>query len=563
MTGNRISIYDTTLRDGAQGEGVHFSVRDKLVYLQKMAEAGIDFVEAGWPGANPKDDEIFRLTSLELKHLESKDEPNSELIANTVELLKGRTKIVAFGSTCRVNEQPEDSKVLANLLASGANTLTIFGKTWNMHVEQVLRTNNKENMRLIRESTRFLVQAGKEVFFDAEHFFDGFVDNPNFALGCLEAALEGGAKGIVLCDTNGGAFPKEITNGVEMVQKMFDPKVLGIHAHNDGGLAVANSLAAVESGANQIQGSWNGFGERCGNANLSTLIPWLQLKLGYKLLDQEVISNLAHLTRYVAELANYPFDEKQPFVGKSAFAHKAGMHVDAVLKNNRTFEHIDPSMVGNQRRILVSDQSGKANICARMRDFKPDIEKDHPLVELAMNKIKQAENEGFQYETAEGSLDLLLMEVLGEYQPPFILEDYHVWSDPLRGELDSVAVIKVKVEDESVHIAAEGDGPVHALDRALRRTLSAFFPVIEESELIDYKVRVLDGSSGTGAVVRVIVETRHGLDSWGTIGVSSNILRASARALLDALYIVILNDQRKVGKRKAVFKQHDDGKQQL
>lgn len=544
MTGNRISVYDTTLRDGAQGEGVHFSVKDKLVYLRKMAEAGIDFVEAGWPGANPKDDEIFRLTSLKNDYPRAGNESYSDIIADIAELLKGKTEIVAFGSTCRVNEQPENSEILAKLLASGANTLTIFGKTWEMHVEEVLRTNSLENLRLIRESISFLVQAGKEVFFDAEHFFDGFTDNPNFALSCLEAALEGGAKGIVLCDTNGGAFPREITKGVEVVRSTFTPKVLGIHAHNDGGLAVANTLAAVESGANQIQGSWNGFGERCGNANLSTLIPWLQLKLGYQVLDQEVISNLTHLTRYVAELANYPFDEKQPFVGKSAFAHKAGMHVDAVLKNNRSFEHIDPSMVGNERRILVSDQSGKANICARMRRFRPDIEKDDPLVELAMNKIKHAESEGFQYETAEGSLDLLLMEVLGEYQPPFILEDYHVWSDPLRGQLDSVAVIKVKVGEESVHIAAEGDGPVHALDRALRRTLSTFFPVIEESELIDYKVRVLDGSYGTGAVVRVIVETRHGLDSWGTIGVSSNILRASARALLDALYIVI-------------FKQHE------
>jgi len=536
MTGNRISIYDTTLRDGAQGEGVHFSVKD--------------FVEAGWPGANPKDDEFFRLTSLQPNLLDSKKESYSELIADITELLRGKTKIVAFGSTCRVNEDPENSEILAKLLASGASTLTIFGKTWKMHVDEVLRTNNTENLRIIRESVNFLVQAGREVFFDAEHFFDGFADNPDFALNCLEAALEGGARGIVLCDTNGGAFPTEIIKGIEVVRNKFAPQVLGIHAHNDGGLAVANTLAAVGSGANQIQGSWNGFGERCGNANLSTLLPWLQLKMGYKLLDQEVISNLTHLTRYVAELANYPFDEKQPFVGKSAFAHKAGMHVDAVLKNNRTFEHIDPSMVGNERRILVSDQSGKANICARMRAFKPDIEKDHPLVELAMEKIKQAENEGFQYETAEGSLDLLLMEILDEYQPPFTLEDYHVWSDPLRGELDSVAVIKVKVEDESVHIAAEGDGPVHALDRALRRTLSAFFPVIEESELIDYKVRVLDGSFGTGSVVRVVVETRHGLDSWGTIGVSSNILRASAKALLDALYIVILRDQ---GKLKSTF----------
>lgn len=535
----RISIYDTTLRDGAQGEGVHFSVKDKHVYIQKMTEAGIHYVEVGWPGSNPKDDEIFRLYSQHQNH----------------NALSTETKIAAFGSTCRVNERAEGSEILSKLMASGASTVTIFGKAWKMHVEEVLRTDKEENLRIIRESIRFLAQAGKEVFFDAEHFFDGYADDPHFALKCLEAALEGGARGVVLCDTNGGAYPNDIIKGIEVVKKEFNPAVLGIHAHNDGGLAVANTLAAVESGADQIQGSWNGFGERCGNANLSTLIPWLQLKLGYELLNPEVIPELTHLSRYVAELANYPFDEKQPFVGKSAFAHKAGMHVDAVLKNNRSFEHIDPSLVGNERRILVSDQSGKANICERMKRFRPDLSKDDPLVEIAMERIKNAENAGFQYETAEGSLDLLLMEILGDYEPPFIMEDYHVWSDPLRGQLDSVAVVKVKVGDESVHIAAEGDGPVHALDRALRRTLSTFFPVIEESELIDYKVRVLDGSHGTGAVVRVVVETRFGLDSWGTIGVSSNILRASARALLEALYIIILSEQGKLGLKKPAAKQ--------
>lgn len=515
-----IRIYDTTLRDGAQGEGVHFSVKDKLLYLQKMKDLGIHYVEGGWPGANPKDDEFFRLA-----------------------FSSDSTQVVAFGSTCKVKESPENSEILAKLIASGAPVLTIFGKAWKLHVEAVLRTNIEENLRIIRESVAFLVSHGKEVFFDAEHFFDGWYDDPIFAMRCLEAALLGGASGIVLCDTNGGAFTDDIVSGIRAVSETLSPEVLGIHAHNDGGLAVANTLAAVKAGANQIQGSWNGFGERCGNANLGTIIPWLQLKLGYQLLGQEVLQDLAHITRYVAELANYPFDEKQPFVGKSAFAHKAGMHVDAVLKNNKTFEHIDPSLVGNERRILVSDQSGKANICERMRRFRPHIEKDDPLVELAMERIKAAEKEGFQYETAEGSLDLLLMEILGDFEPPFILEDYHVWSDPLRGELDSVAVTKLRVGEKSVHIAAEGDGPVHALDCSLRRTLGAFFPAIEESELIDYKVRVLDGSYGTGATVRVVVETRHGLNSWGTIGVSSNILRASAKALLDALYLVILNEQ--------------------
>ena len=537
MKGTRISIYDTTLRDGAQGEGVHFTVKDKLLYLQMMYNSGIDYFEAGWPGSNPKDDELFAMIAAQKIALPPKEEG------------KRSARIAAFGSTCKVNESPENSDILRRLLAAGTDTVTIFGKTWGLHVTEVLRTSLEENLRIIQESVRFLVQAGKEVIFDAEHFFDGWKEDPAYAMQCLEAALAGGAKGLVLCDTNGGTFCQDISSGVQAVKKALAPEVLGIHAHNDGGLAVANSLAAVEAGANQIQGCLNGMGERCGNANLSTLIPWLQLKLGYDVLEPEALQKLTHYSRYVADLINYPFDTKQPFVGRSAFAHKAGMHVDAVIKDKRTFEHIDPSLVGNERRILVSEQSGKANICERLRRFRPDIEKDDPLVEETMQRIKEAENQGYQYETAEGSLDLLCLDALGDFEPPFVLVDCHVWSDPLRGELDSVAVIKVKVKDQSVHVAAEGDGPVNALDKALRNTLSTFFPVIEESQLVDYKVRVLDGSQGTDAVVRVVVETRHGLDSWGTIGISNNILRASSRALLDALYVVILKDQGKIPKK--------------
>jgi len=325
MRDTRISIYDTTMRDGAQGERVHFSLKDKTLYLQMLYNSGIDYIEAGWPGSNPKDDEFFRMIAAK------------EIILPQKDNIKHNTRVAAFGSTCRVNESPENSEILAKLLASGADTITIFGKTWKLHVAEVLRTSLKENLRIIRESVSFLVQAGKEVFFDAEHFFDGWLDDPVFALSCLEAAAAGGANGLVLCDTNGGTFSKDITQGVLAVKREFSPQVLGIHVHNDGGLAVANSIAAVESGANQIQGTWNGFGERCGNANLCTLIPWLQLKLGYELLEPEILQDLTHISRYVAELVNYPFDEKQPYVGRSAFAHKAGMHVDAVMKNNRTF----------------------------------------------------------------------------------------------------------------------------------------------------------------------------------------------------------------------------------
>ncbi|MDI6813450.1 MAG: citramalate synthase [Desulfitobacteriaceae bacterium] len=514
----RIVIYDTTLRDGAQGEGIHFSVKDKLLYVQRMAELGIPYVEAGWPGANPRDEEFF---------------------AQARRLALGNTKLTAFGSTCRIGEAPEESEILSRLLESGAAVITIFGKAWDLHVRDVLRGSLNENLRMIKESVAYLVSQGREVIFDAEHYFDGLKENPAYALACVRSAWAGGAAAVVLCDTNGGALPEEVRQGVETVRQEFPGLALGIHVHNDGGLAVANTLAAVEAGVEQVQGTWNGFGERCGNANLSTLVPWLQLKLGHRLLPEEFLVNITYLSRYVADLANAQFDEKQPFVGRSAFAHKAGMHVDAILKNRRTFEHIEPSRVGNERRILISDQAGKANIWAKMRKYAPDIHKEDPKVEEAMLQIKDMENKGFLFETADGSLELLLLRTLGFFAAPFQMIDYHVWSDPLRGELDSVAVVKVRVGEEHVHIAAEGNGPVNALDQALRQALRPFFPALEDSELIDYKVRVLDGSRGTQAVVRVIVETRRGTETWGTIGISTNILKASAQALLDGLYLAI------------------------
>ena len=511
----KITVYDTTLRDGAQGEGIHFSTQDKLSYVRRIEEMGSLFVEAGWPGANPRDEEFFQQArDLHLPH----------------------ARIVAFGSTCKVNESPENSEILLKLLASGAGTITIFGKAWDLHVRDVLRTTLEENLRLIRESVSFLVSEGRQVFFDAEHYFDGFKENRDYALKCIATALDAGATIAILCDTNGGSLPREIAQGVKAVTGEFALQELGIHVHNDCGLAVANTLVAVESGVTQIQGSWNGFGERCGNANLSTLIPLLQLKGDYTVVSDSALLKMTSFSRFVAELSNAPFDEKQPYVGRSAFAHKAGMHVDAILKNQRTFEHMDPSGVGNERRILISDQAGKANILDRLRLFEPTICKDDPRVERAMTEIKELEHSGFQFEAAEGSLDLLLLRILGELPtPPFEVLDYHVWSDPLRGELDSVAVVKVKVGLESVQIASEGNGPVNALDTALRQALVSFFPILERSELVNYKVRVLDGSHGTEAIVRVIIDTRLEHEVWGTIGVSKNILKASAQALLDAI----------------------------
>lgn len=510
-----ITVYDTTLRDGAQGEGVHFSTQDKLSYVSKIAEMGRLYVEAGWPGANPLDEEFFKRT------------PN---------LHSSLTRIVAFGSTCKVMESPEQSDILLKLVSSGAETITIFGKSWDLHVRDVLRATLEENLRLIRESVSYLLQQGRNVFFDAEHFFDGFKENPDYALKCIGAALDGGTKTIILCDTNGGSLPGEIAKGVSAVKQAFNPEELGIHVHNDRGLAVANSFVAVESGVTQIQGTWNGFGERCGNANLSTLIPLLQLTGDYSVVSEEALLKITSFSRYVAELSNAPFDEKQPFVGRSAFAHKAGMHVDAIIKNQRTFEHMDPAGVGNERRILISDQAGKANILERLRRFEPSIQKDDPRVEIAMKEIKELEHSGYQYEAAEGSLDLLLLKILGKFPTPaFEVLDYHVWSDPLRGELDSVAVVKVKVGEDTVQIASEGNGPVNALDTAVRQALKSFFPILGKSELVNYKVRVLDGARGTEAIVRVIIDTRLDHEVWGTIGVSKNILKASAQALLDAI----------------------------
>jgi len=521
--GKKITVYDTTLRDGAQGEGIHFSTQDKISYVKRIAEMGSLFVEAGWPGANPRDEEFYQqVQDLHLPH----------------------AQIVAFGSTCKVNESPENSDILLKLLASGAETITIFGKSWDLHVRDVLRTTLKENLRLIRESVSFLVSQGRVVFFDAEHYFDGFKENPDYALKCVATALEAGAKIVILCDTNGGSLPGEIAQGVKAVMDKFAPQELGIHVHNDSGLAVANSLVAVEAGVTQIQGTWNGFGERCGNANLSTLIPLLQLKGDYTVVTDSALLKITSFSRFVAELSNATFDEKQPYVGRSAFAHKAGMHVDAILKNRRTFEHMDPAGVGNERRILISDQAGKANILDRLRRFEPMIRKDDPRVEKAMIEIKELEHNGFQFEAAEGSLDLLLLKILGELTiPPFEVIDYHVWSDPLRGEIDSVAVVKVKVGEETVQIASEGNGPVNALDTGLRQALKSFFPILGKSELVNYKVRVLDGSRGTEAIVRVIIDTRLGQEVWGTVGVSKNILKASAQALLDALNWTIYRER--------------------
>ncbi|HWJ03121.1 MAG TPA: citramalate synthase [Verrucomicrobiae bacterium] len=507
-----VLLYDTTLRDGCQGEGVQFSVEDKLRIVNKLDQLGIAYIEGGWPGANPRDIEFFaRAKSLQLTH----------------------SRLTAFGSTCRPGGSAENDPVLYQLLEAGTPVVTIFGKTWSLHVTHVLQTSLEENLRMIRESIAHLKSKGREVIYDAEHFFDGYKSNPDYALDTLKAALEGGADWLVLCDTNGGTMPLELAEIVNSVKASI-PTPLGIHAHNDCGLAVANSLLAVQSGVAHVQGTFNGYGERCGNADLVTIIPNLQLKLGMKIIPD--LSQLNSTARFISELANVIHNEHQPYVGKSAFAHKAGMHVDGVIKISKSFEHINPALVGNNRRILVSDQAGRGNILAKIKRYCPNIDKNSPVVTNLLTKLKQLEFQGYQFEAAEGSLELLIKKQLGLYQPSFELEDFRfLIAKDGQNNMASEAIVKIRVNNQTVHVVSNGAGPVNAVDKALRKALEPFFPILSEMELADYKVRVIDGTTGTGALVKVLIETRYHGDIWGTVGVSENIIEASILALAESL----------------------------
>lgn len=510
----KVILYDTTLRDGSQGEGVQFSVEDKLRAAKRLDQIGIQYIEGGWPGANPRDVEFFqRARGLKLN----------------------KAKLTAFGSTCRPNQPAETDQVLNQLIAARTPAVAIFGKSWGLHVIRVLQTTLAENLRMIKESIAFLKSAGREVVYDAEHFFDGYKNDSEYAIETLKAAWEGGADWIVLCDTNGGTMPLELAEIVKRVKTLL-PVPLGIHAHNDCGLAVANSVVAVQQGVTQVQGTFNGYGERCGNANLVTIIPNLQLKLGYKVFSPENLSKLASTSRFISEVANMIPDERQPYVGKSAFAHKAGMHADGVIKVSQSFEHINPSLVGNNRRILVSDQGGRGNVLTRVKRYSPNIDKNSPEVAGLLNKLKQLEYQGYQFEAAEGSLDLLIKKELGMYRPNFQLMDFRLLiARDSKDDLTSEAIVKINVSNELVHVVSNGSGPVNALDKALRKALEPFFPILREMELDDYKVRVIDGAAGTGALVKVLIETRYHGETWGTVGVSENIMEASIQALVDSL----------------------------
>lgn len=518
----RIQIYDTTLRDGSQGEGVNFSLQDKLLITQKLDEVGVDFIEGGYPLSNPKDAEYFnRVRDLPLKH----------------------AKITAFGMTRRKGCAAEDDIGMVALRDAKSPVVTIVGKTWDLHVFEVLHIDEAENLAMIRDSVAYLKAEGREVFYDAEHFFDGFRANPDFALKTVVAAQDAGASTIVLCDTNGGRLPEDVAAAVDAVRKVLRVPV-GIHCHNDCELAVANSLTAVIHGAIQVQGTINGIGERCGNVDLISVIGNLALKKGFDVLKSGGLTHLTELSRYVYEVANMNFRPGQAFVGSSAFAHKGGMHVHAVNRLASSYEHIPPETVGNQRRVLVSELSGRSNIIAKTTKYQ--INQDNALMARILERVVDLENEGYQFEAAEASFDLLVRKEAGVYEPKFQRIHYRVNVETTAGQgTITEATVKLRVNSHTEHVVAEGDGPVNALDTALRKALSAAYPNLAQMHLVDYKVRVINSAEGTAARVRVVIESRDSTDVWSTVGVSENVIEASWLALVDSVEYKLYKDAEK------------------
>lgn len=525
----QVKLYDTTLRDGTQGEGISLSVEDKLKIAKKLDQLGIHYIEGGWPGSNPKDMNFFeRAKELQLDH----------------------AVITAFGSTRRPNIEVERDPNLQRILDSGVKAAAIFGKTWDFHVTEALQTTLEENLAMIYDSVRYLKDHGLEVIFDAEHFFDGYKNNSEYALEAIKTAERAGADCLALCDTNGGTLPFEIAEIVAHVTKEVSVTV-GIHCHNDCELAVANSLEAVRAGATHIQGTFNGYGERAGNANLVSIIPNLQLKMNIPVVSEEQLQQLTNASKYIHELANQTPPNNQPFTGKSAFAHKGGMHVSAVLKHPETYEHIPPEKIGNERRVLVSELSGQSNLLFKAKELGIPLEKDDPVVKELIQKVKEMEHRGYQYEAAEASFELLLREGLGESYDYFTLDHFNILTQK-DGDFTTEVLVKLNVQGDSVMTAAEGNGPVNALDHALRKAIGEYYPLVNEMYLSDYKVRVLDEGEATASTVRVLIESTDGKSTWSTIGVSTNVIEASWHALKDSIRYYFMKEEHRLEKNNVV-----------
>ncbi|MBC2703104.1 citramalate synthase [Desulfobacula sp.] len=524
-------LYDTTLRDGMQGENIFFSPEDKVKIARRLDEAGIHYIEGGWPGSNPGAQHFFEMA----KDMEFKN-----------------AKIAAFGATRHQGKTCDQDANIQALLNSEAPVITIFGKSWDLHVESIMQNTKKENLAMIKESISYLLSRGREVLYDAEHFFDGYKANPDYALKTLEAAVEGGTKCLVLCDTNGGSMPCEIDTITRKALDYFKENsvpdlIFGIHTHNDCAMAVANSITAVHAGVTMVQGTINGYGERCGNADLTAIIPILALKMGRDCISHENLEKLRNLSRFISETANVPPVNSRPFVGKSAFAHKGGVHVSAIMKNPKAYEHISPELVGNKRRVIVSEQSGKSNIKYKAKELGVDLGKNGNIEHQIVSSIKELEDYGFEFDAAEGSLKLIMEKLTDQFVPHFELESFRVVIEKDKERpCYSHAMIKIRVDNKTEITSAEGDGPVSALDNALRKALTTMFPKINDMHLVDFKVRVIDGMDGTDAKVRVLIESRDENNIFSTIGVSEDIIEASWQALADSFqYKLSLDNKNK------------------
>ena len=517
----KLTLYDTTLRDGMQTEGISFSLEDKLAIAGCLDRLGIDYIEGGYAASNLKERQFF---------------------AEVAKLGLKNSRIAAFGSTRRADRDVADDDSIRAILDCKTKTATLVGKAWDLHVTTVLGCSLEDNLKLIADSVSYLKKHGLEIIFDAEHFYDGYKKNPKYAVSVLAAAAEADADLLVLCDTNGGSVPNEVYEITKKICAEFSPMVIGVHTHNDSDCATADCLAAVRAGARHVQGTINGLGERCGNANLCVVIPNLDFKMGFEVLSPEKIKTLTEVSRFVFEVANMTPVMNMPYVGESAFAHKAGLHVDALRKNKTTYEHVDPKLIGNERRFLISELSGKSNVLAELEKAK--IAEDKQLAAKILTRVQQLESEGYQFEAANASFDLLVRKIMGTYEPAFELIKYYVTVEKRKsGEMFNEATIKLKVGDKVEHVVGEGDGPVNALDAALRKSLENLYPAIKDMSLIDYKVRVVNAKAGTAARVRVIIESRDKTSIWGTVGVSENIIEASWLALVDSVEYKLQKDK--------------------